>query len=85
MENEELELAALEAELAALEAEEAPIVVEPTPPKPRKKKASKSAPLPKPDPVIETAVEPVRIGKAKAVRPLKPQGGARQRGIRYRD
>ena len=83
MENEELELAALEAELAALEAEEATVIVDPTPPKPRKKKATKQAP--KPEPVVEVAVEPVRISKTKSVRPLRPQGGNRQRGIRYRD
>ena len=87
MENEELELAALEAELAALEAEEASVIVEPTPPKPRKKKAAKlvSKPVSKPEPVVEVAVDPVRINKTKSVRPLRPQGGDRQRGIRYRN
>ena len=82
MENEELELAALEAELAALEAEEAPVLKEPTPPRPRKKKVSKPAPAP--EPRVEVAVEPVLISKAKAVRPLRPQGDGRQRGIRNR-
>ena len=83
MENEELELAALEAELAALEASEAePLVVEaPKPPKPRKKRAPKPAPEPK----VEVVVEPVRISKAKTVRPMRSQGTDRQRGIRYRD
>ena len=80
MENEEFELAALEAELAALEAEEALVVEAPRPPKPKKKKVSR----PSPEPKVEVAVEPVLISKAKAVRPLRPQGDGRQRGIRNR-
>ena len=87
MENEELELAALEAELKALEAgEEIKVIPVPEPemvirmesPKPKKKRA------PRKEPKVEVSVEPVKISKSKAVRPLKPQGDERPRGIRYR-
>jgi hypothetical protein len=84
MENEELELAALEAELAALEAEEAKPEPAPEPkPKPKKKKAPKVvAPIVEPE-VKVVEVTPVR--RAKLPRPLRQQGSNRQRGIRYRD
>ena len=84
MENEELELAALEAELAALEAEEAKPepVLEPKP-RPKKKKAPKAvAPVPEPE-VKVAEVAPVR--RSKLPRPMRPESDGRQRGIRYRD
>jgi len=86
MENEELELAALEAELAALEAEEAKPEPAPAPepkPRPKKKKTPKVvAPVAEPE-VKVVEVTPVR--RSKLPRPMRPESDGRQRGIRYRD
>ncbi len=84
MENEELELAALEAELAALEAEEAKPEPAPEPkPRPKKKKTPKVvAPVAEPE-VKVVEVTPVR--RSKLPRPMRPESDGRQRGIRYRD
>ncbi len=82
MENEELELAALEAELAALEAEEAKPEPKPEPKPKRKRSAKVVAPVAEPG-VKVVEVTPVR--RAKLSRPLRQQSSERQRGIRYRD
>ena len=82
MENEELELAALEAELAALEAEEAKPKPKPEPKPKRRRSAKVVAPVAEPE-VKVVEVTPVR--RAKLARPLRQQGSERQRGIRYRD
>ena len=86
MENEELELAALEAELAALELKESK--VDPVPEvelksKPKRKKPIKVVPLVEGPEVKVAEATPVR--RAKLPRPLRQKGGDRQRGIRYRD
>ena len=85
MNNEELELAALEAELAALEAAEVAPQPEPeTEPKPKKKRAAKPKPTPKPEPAPAPVQAPARIAKKRVPRRSVGPDTSLPARIRYR-